>query len=204
MVPKKPGRRPGPKKENGPGLLSEDHSEIKLVSADERDWWDRLPASAKLKFAERRNKKWTDEETRELIEADPDATDYYELAEKLGRAPGAVRIRRSHMIHILRDEYGYVEKAKAYLEDPKANHKVADIGQIYRLLKEIGWLDLTVAEQFARARHLKQPAGSWRGDGTSAVLRERRARNDAVRDRLNELRSRGADPDGGGHARRRR
>jgi hypothetical protein len=172
----------------GDGLLSEDRSEIRIVADDERSWFERLPEAAKLRFAERRNKKWTDEETRELVLADPGTTDYYELAEKLGRSPGALRIRRSHMIHLLRDEYDYVAKAEAYLADQKAHHKVADIGQVYRIIKELGWFEIPVSQQFERARHLRQPSGSWRGDGSSAVLRERKARAADMRDRLAELR----------------
>src|SRR5437868_2796674 len=116
------------------GLLTEDHTEIKLVSDEDRAWWSRLGPSAKIKFAERWRKKWTDEETQQLILARPDETDYYRLAEAMGRAPGALRWRRSQMIHILRDEYGYKEKALAYLKERKVHHKWADIGQVYQNL----------------------------------------------------------------------
>src|SRR4051794_28257609 len=87
------------------GLLSEDHSEIKVVPASDRDWWTKLSTGARAKFAERHRKKWTDEETIELITADPDAVDYYELGALMGRGPGALRARRSQMIHLIKEEY---------------------------------------------------------------------------------------------------
>lgn len=177
--------RPWP---TGRGLLSEDYSDIKLVPASERDWWQRLDSPAKMRFAERRRKKWTDDETQLLILADPDEDDYYELAAELGRSPGAVRMRRSQMVHLLRDDYGYPDKAKAYLEDPKTHHKFADIGQVYVNLERLGFFELPVHEQLARARHLKQPSNGWRGDHAEEVLRGRRASADSVRARLAEIR----------------
>ncbi len=171
-------------------LLSEDHSEIKLVPAKDREWWDKLGAGAKARFAARHRKKWTDEETRQLILADPDTEDYYQLGARMGRGPGALRARRSQMIHLLREEYSYVERANAYFDDPKANHKFADVGQVYRLLGELEILDLPVNEQFKMARHLKQPSNSWRGDNTSAVEQEEKARERALRQSLEDVRRR--------------
>src|SRR5947207_949182 len=156
----------GPK---APGLLEEDYTAIRLVPDADREWWQHLSRGAKLKFAERHGKKWTDDETLALILANPDKDDYYGLGAKLGRAPGAVRTRRAYMIHLLKGEYGYKAKADAYLADPKTFHKYADIGQVFRLMKVEGMLDLPVSEQFEMARHLKQPKESWRGDNTSAV-----------------------------------
>jgi len=184
---------------DNPGdLLSEDHSEIKLVPAADREWWSRLNDTAKARFAARHRKKWTDEETRRLIEADPDDEDYYALGAETGRGPGALRARRSQMIHLLRDEYGYLEKAHAYFDDPKLNHKWADIGQVYRVLEELGYFKLAVHEQFERARHLRQPSESWRGDNSFAVEREQRVHAEAVKARLREARaSRGRGRDDG-------
>lgn len=178
------------------GLLDEDHSEIKLVPAADREWWGRLSDSAKARFAERHRKKWTDEETLRLLLADPDKDEYYALGAAMGRGPGALRTRRSQMIHLLRDEYEYVAKAKAYIADPKVHHKWADIGQVYRLLGDLGFLDLPVHEQFERARHLKQPSNSWRGDNSAAVERERRATARAVRERLRAARRAAANTNG--------
>lgn len=186
MEPKKPSRRS--QGSTPRGLLDEDHSEIKLVPAADREWWSRLSDSAKARFASRHRKKWTDEETKRLILADPDNDEYYALGAEMGRGPGALRTRRSQMRHLLRDEYQYVAKAKAYAADPKANHKWADIGQVYRLLGDLGFLDLPVHEQFEKARHLKQPKESWRGDNSSAVEREQRANEQAVLERLRAAR----------------
>jgi len=170
------------------GLLTEDHSEIKLVPAQDRDWWERLSGSAKAKFAERHRKKWTDDETKQLVLANPDEDDYYGLGARMGRGPGALRTRRSQMIHLLREEYEYVDKAKAYFHDPRAHHKWADIGQVYRILGELGLLDLPVHEQFELARHLKQPTKGWRGDNSFAVERQQRATAKAIKERLQAAR----------------
>src|SRR4051794_28109766 len=88
----------------GMGLLAEDHTDIKVVPAGEREWWGRLDRKAQLRVAEKFRKRWTDDETRMVIEADPEKEDYYDLAAKMGRTPGSVRFRRSVMIHLLRDE----------------------------------------------------------------------------------------------------
>src|SRR4051794_38309624 len=103
-----------PRPRAGRGLLEEDHSEIRLVPAADREWWSRLSDAAKARFAKRHRKKWTDDETRRLVLADPDTEDYYGLGAEMGRGPGALRTRRSQMIHLLREEYDYIEKAKAY------------------------------------------------------------------------------------------
>lgn len=183
-----------PRPDAGRGLLKEDRSEIKVVPAKDRDWWQQLSEPAKAKFAERHGKKWTDEETRQLIQADPDKDGYYELAARMGRAPGALRVRRSQMIHILRDEYGYIAKAKQYLEDPKTHHKVADIGQVYRVMDELGILNMPVTDQWAMARHLRAPAGGWRGDNSSAVLRQRRTQAAELVQRVAVLREQAGQP----------
>jgi hypothetical protein len=165
---------------NGRGLLREDHSEIKLVRAEDRDWWVKLSTGARVRLAEKWRTKWTDEETRQLIEADPAADDYFTLGALMGRTPGSLRIRRSMMIHLLRDEYEHVAKAEAYEADPKTHHKWADIGQVHRLLKEMSYYKKPVFEQFELARHLRQPNGSWRGDGTSHVVKSRKAQADLI------------------------
>ena len=103
MAPTKKRRR----KEAAPiqaGLLPEDLSEIKVVPESEREWWNHLDREAKLRVAERFRKRWTDEETRLVVEADPSSADYYELAAKMGRTPGSVPLRRALMVHLLRDE----------------------------------------------------------------------------------------------------
>ena len=173
---------------NGKGLLREDHSAIRLVPAADRDWWSGLSRGPRVRFAEKYRTKWTDEETQELIEADPTVDDYYVLGARMGRTPGSLRIRRSMMVHLLRDEYEHVAKAEAYEQDPKTNHKFADIAQVHRLLKKLGYYQKPVFEQFELARHLKQPSGSWRGDGTSHVARVRRVQADDLRTRLSAIR----------------
>jgi hypothetical protein len=184
----KPQSRKKASATKGRGLLPEDYSDIRLIPAKDRDWWLKLSEPAKARFAERHRQKWTDEETERLVLADPDADGYYELGASMGRSPGALRTRRSQMIHLLRDEYGYVGKAKAYLDEPSQYHKWADIGQVYATLQRLGFFGLPVHEQFAKARHLKQPSSSWRGDGTDEVLREQRVQVEALQERINRLR----------------
>src|SRR4051795_1292485 len=180
---------------NGRGLLAEDHSDIRLVPDADRDWWLGLSKGARGRFAGKYRTKWTDEETRELVLADPDADDYYTLGARMARSPGALRMRRSMMVHLLRHDYDYPAKAAAYEADPKAHHKWADIGQVHRVLLELGWYDLPVYEQFERARHLKQPHGGWRGDGTSYVARAQKVTAEDLKARLAAMRAAPGDPD---------
>ncbi len=187
------GRRKEPPPPKSGGLLAEDYSEIKIVKAEDREWYSRLDQKAKIRVAERFRKRWTDEETGLVIQADPSTEDYYELAARMGRTPGSIRIRRSAMVHLLRDEYDYVERARAYERDPKTNHKWADIGQVQRVMRQLGLFDLNVAEQFALAKHLQQPHGSWRGDNTGAVLRHRRANLTGIHARVQAALARGPD-----------
>jgi len=189
-----------PRPASGRGLLSEDRSEINLVPASDREWWAQLSAAAKVRFAALHGKKWSDEETRKLILADPDQADYYDLGADMGRSPGALRARRSQMIHLLKDEYGYPAKARAYLEDKRTNHRYADIGQVYLMLQELGLTDRPVHEQFAMARHLRQPTKGWRGDNSGAILRERKARLSDLKQTLGRLRADGPSkpPSGAG------
>src|ERR1700758_678052 len=115
---------------NGRGLLREDHSQIKLVRAEDREWWSHLNNGDRARLAQKWRTKGTDEETQQLIEADPAVDDYYTLGAAMGRTPGSLRIRRSMMIHLLRDEYEHVAKAEAYEADHKQHHRWADIGQV--------------------------------------------------------------------------
>jgi hypothetical protein len=175
------------------GLLTEDFSDIKIVPDEDREWWYSLDEPAKTRVAKRYRKKWTDDETKRLIKADPEKEDYYGLAAEMGRTPGSLRLRRQAMVHLLRDEYGYLQKARAYEEDPKTNHRLADIGQVYRNLKELGFFALPVHEQFARARLLRQPREGWRGDNTWGVLRRRRNQADAVKARFDALKQKASE-----------
>lgn len=180
----------------GGGLIAEDHSDIKIVPAEDREWWSHLPTEARIRVADRYRKRWTDEETRRIVTADPDTTDYYALGEQMGRTPGALRWRRALMTHLLKDEYGWTAKAELYIADPKKHHKYADAGQLYRILKDLGWLDRPVSEQFALGRHLQQPKPGWRGDNTGAVLRDKRDRAVALRIRVGVALNRGGRADG--------
>jgi len=152
------------------GLLPRDDSPIKLVPLEKRKFWEEIPAEVPIEKAVRWREKWTDDEVRRLLEADPANCSYEALGAELGRSPGALRIRRSQMIHIIRgDPY-----AMEYVES--TDHKRADWRQVHKVMKAQGVLDLPVTEQFKLAVHLQQPNPSWRGDHTQAVLKEKKDR----------------------------
>ncbi|MFD4670724.1 hypothetical protein ACFWNN_13385 [Lentzea sp. NPDC058450] len=74
------------------------------------------------------------------------------------------------MVYLLRDEHGAHERAQAYRDDPKENHKHHDYYHVDKVLEEFGFYSMLVSEQFAIAKPLRQPSASWRGDGTSSAL----------------------------------
>jgi hypothetical protein len=162
-----PRKRSGRKRR---GLLPRDESPIKLVPLKRRKFWEQIPAEVSIEKAARWRQKWTDEEVGRLVKADPAKDSYELLGAELGRSPGALRIRRSQMIHILRGE----RYAMEYVES--TDHKRADWRQVYKVLKDRGILDLPVTEQFKLAVHLQQPNASWRGDHTQTVLKEKKAK----------------------------
>jgi hypothetical protein len=152
------------------GLLPKDESPLKLVPSEKRRFWDQIPGEPTIETATRYREKWTDDEVRRLVSADPVTESYESLARELGRSPGALRIRRSQMIHILRGE----PYAMEFVES--TDHKRADWRQVNKVLQEMGILDLPVTEQFRLAVHLQQPSASYRGDFTQTVLKEKKAK----------------------------
>src|SRR5262245_17276041 len=87
-----------------PGLLPKDEQPIKLVSAERRKFWEQIPTEAKIDTAPKWRKKWSDEEVRRVLTADPSTDSYVSLANELHRSPGSIRVRRAQMIAILRGE----------------------------------------------------------------------------------------------------
>jgi hypothetical protein len=142
---------------------------LKIVPERHRKAWQELAREVALDVPKDFRRRWTRAATARVILAAPSES-YEALARELGRTPGAVRYRRQAMIHLLRNEHGAVERAEAYREDPKSNHKHADYAQVDDLLRELGIHELTVQEQFALAKPLQQPRAGWRGDGTSAAV----------------------------------
>lgn len=142
---------------------------LRVVPAAHRKAWEELGRQVQIDVAGRFRKKWSDAETLRVIVADPDET-YPDVAEELDRSPGGVRYRRQAMVHLLREEHGARERAEAYREDPKANHKHHDYYQVDEVLRSYGFYARPVSEQFAMAKPLRQPNSSWRGDGTGSVL----------------------------------
>lgn len=151
------------------GRLQINPQALRLVPAGARSAWLDLGRQVEIDVAGRFRKKWSVPETLRVILADETET-YAQVAEELDRSPGAVRYRRQAMVHLLREEHGARDRAEAYREDPKANHKHHDYYQVDETLRAFGFYDKSVSEQFALAKPLRQPNTSWRGDGTSSVL----------------------------------
>lgn len=123
----------------------------------------------KIDKAPRHRERWTDGECEVVIKATPtEYSSYYELGEKLGRGPGAVHWRKQIVIHLLHGEPYALEQAES--KDPRLH----DWRQMYRVLKERGYLDMPVEERIKLAQPLPQPSSSWRGDHTQRVLKEKK------------------------------
>ena len=143
--------------------------DMRLIPRASREVWYRdRPAEIKVPKGYRR--KWTDDETEQVIRVTPSSfKSYQEFADSLDppRTAGAVRWRKSIVIHLLDGETYAIRRAES------GNHKYHDWAQVHRVLKERGYYGLPVSQQMEYARHLPMPSASWRGDGTQAVLRER-------------------------------
>lgn len=142
---------------------------LKLVPADHRRAWEDLGLQVQVDVASNHRRRWSAVETLRVILAGPEES-YADVAEELDRSPGAIRYRRQAMIHLLREEHSARERADAYRQDPKTNHKHHDYFQVDEALRDYGFYSRTVSEQFDMAQPLRQPSSSWRGDGTSKAL----------------------------------
>ena len=150
-------------------LLQLNPQSLRLVPVAHRRAWEELGRQVEIDVAGKFRRRWSDAETLRVILAHPGES-YAEVAEELDRSPGAIRYRRQAMIHLLREEHGARERADAYRQDPKINHKHHDYFQVDQALGTYGFYARSVSEQFALARPLRQPSSSWRGDGTGTVL----------------------------------
>ena len=128
--------------------------------------------------------RWTDDDTEAVIRATPEDYDSYEeLAKSLSapRTPGAVRLRKDMTIRLL-DERDYALNLAL-----SGNHRHHDWAQVYRVLQERGYMTLPISQKMHYARHLRVPNGSWRGDGTQTVLRDRKLNKLDTRTAVREL-----------------
>jgi hypothetical protein len=142
---------------------------LKIVPAAYRKAWENLAKEVDIDVPKGFRAKWTRADTARVILADPSES-YDDLAQELGRTPGAIRYRRQAMVHLLRGEHGAPERVADYRADPRKHHKHHDYHQVDELLHELGIFDMPVSQQFAIAQPLQQPRGGWRGDGTGAAL----------------------------------
>ncbi|MFJ1603920.1 hypothetical protein ACIOHS_11200 [Streptomyces sp. NPDC088253] len=159
---------------------------LRLVPAEKREFWEKLAEDAELNIASQFGKRWTMLATLTVILATPDET-YEEVARALNRSPGAIRYRRQAMIHLLRDEHSAVDRVEAYRRDRKVFHKYSDYAEVAEALEQLGYFDLPVREQFSLAVPLGQPSKSWRGDGSSAALAQRKSRDGSLKDEVRRL-----------------
>ncbi|GGL98427.1 hypothetical protein GCM10010129_47660 [Streptomyces fumigatiscleroticus] len=159
---------------------------LRFVPAEKRDFWEKLAEDVEINIASQFGKRWTMLATLRVILASPDET-YEEVARVLNRSPGAVRYRRQAMIHLLRDEHSAVDRVEAYRSDPKAFHKYSDYAQVAEALEQLGYFDMPVREQFALAVPLGQPSKSWRGDGSSAALAQRKNTYSSLKEEVRRL-----------------
>lgn len=166
-----------------PGLLPKDESPIKLVPRERREFWQQIPSEADIGKAPRYRAKWSEEEVKRLIRADPAKESYKSLSQEMGRSPGALHWRRDLMIRILRGEPYALEYVASN------DHKRADWRQVHKVLKNLGYLDLPVVEQFSLAVHLQQPSTSWRGDYTQTVLKEKKVGRQRLKEQIKEVKN---------------
>ncbi|GAA4003202.1 hypothetical protein [Streptomyces plumbiresistens] len=169
-----------------PRRLTVNPETLRLVPAERRDFWEKLAADVEINIASQFGKRWTMLATLTVILASPDET-YEDVASALNRSPGAIRYRRQAMIHLLRDEHSAVDRVEAYRSDPKKFHKYSDYAQVADALEQLGYFELPVREQFALAVPLGQPTSSWRGDGSSAALTQRKGRDSSLKEEVARL-----------------
>src|SRR5437899_11951169 len=151
-------------------LLPEDPSDIRVVPNARRDWWGKVKREARINFAPKFGKKWSDAEVERVINADPDSDTYSSIALELNRSPGSMRRKRHIMVDILREPSDAIERAKSGF------HKYADYRQVHELLQRLGKLDLPLAVRFRISQPLPQPREGWRGDGSMEVKTAQRRR----------------------------
>ncbi|MET9534707.1 hypothetical protein ABZY02_29805 [Streptomyces sp. NPDC006649] len=178
---------PGQGNSNVPrGRLQVNPNALRLVPAGRREFWEKLAEDVEINTASQFGKRWTMLATLTVILATPDET-YEDVARSLHRSPGAIRYRRQAMIHLLRDEHSAVDRVESYRSDPKKYHKYSDYAQVAQAIEHLGYFELPVREQFALAVPLGQPSKSWRGDGSSAALAQKRGRDGSLKDEVRRL-----------------
>jgi len=159
-----------------------------LVPRHKREFWERLEKDVRLQRPPKQGKRWSEDEIERIIRAAPETDTYQSLAKELGRSDGAVRRMKVWVGHILRGEYADKWGAWIASDDPRVRANKHDVILVHKVLKEKGFLDLPVTEQFQLARPLPQPHGGWRGDRTGEALRRRKKRLQDLRARITGMR----------------
>ena len=171
------------------GLLPKDRRPIRLVPRRKREYWERLKRDVDIWRGENHGKRWSEDDIERIIAASPETDTYRALAEELGRSDGAVRFVKTWAGHILKGEYAEQWETWVQSDDPHLRAHKHDVILIHRVLKERGYLDLPIAEQFRLARPLPQPRVGWRGDRTGEALRRRKRQVEQIQARIRMLRS---------------
>lgn len=163
------------------GLLPKDARPIRLVPGRKRELWERLERPVRVSRSPNHGKRWSEEDIERIIRATPETDTYEALAKELGRSDGAIRHVKMWAGHILKGEY--VDKWGTWTEsqDRHLRANKHDVILVHMVLKERGYLDLPITEQFRLARPLNQPRSGWRGDRTGEAIRRRNRRLDEIR-----------------------
>jgi hypothetical protein len=166
-------------------LLRKDTRPIKVVGREKREFWERIETKpVRIGVARNHGKKWTKDQIKRIITANPENDTYQTLAAELGRSDGSVRLIRTWAGHMLKGEYEQDWRRWVESTDPRVRANKHDRILIYEVLEELGYFDLSISQQFKLARPLPQPRAGWRGDRTGEALRRRRSRVAQVQARL--------------------
>jgi hypothetical protein len=157
-------------------LLARDTTPIRAVPRQKREWWERLGKPVSISVGRNHGQRWSEEDIERIILASPERDTYQSLAAELGRSDGAVRKMRTWAGHILKGEYAEQWGSWVESDDRRVRANKHDVILLHKVLKERGYLDLPITEQFRLARPLPQPRAGWRGDRTGEALRRRKQR----------------------------
>jgi hypothetical protein len=189
---------PGSNRQDRADFLEKNTLPIRIVPRRKRQLWeDSKSHSVHADRPPKHGDKWSEEDILRIVLAKPGTDTYQDLAKELGRSDGAVRRMRVWASHILKGEYADRWLAWVESSDPKTRANKHDVILIYKVLKEAGYLDLSVTEQFRLAQPLPQPRGGWRGDRTGEASRRRRKEFLKLQALVGQVQKEGTDGDRG-------
>lgn len=163
-------------------LLRKNDRPIRVVRKDKRSVFQKIEDNrvAQLHVPDKHGKRWSPEDIKRVLAANPETDTYAGLAAELRRTDGAIRRVRTWASHILRGEYEDRWHAWVTSTDRRIKANKHDVILIHAVLTALGYLVLPITEQFKLARPLDQPSRGWRGDRTGKALRARRQRTEGA------------------------